>query len=268
MYDGAAAATAAAATQPHTDAPATDAAHPDAGSGASSSSPTAPASSADHTATPAATAPAAAAPPAGTSNPAANNTAAPVPVGPAAAADAGSGTPGSTPTAGQQIVFIDGNVPDAQSLVAGVKPGIQVVILDPNGNGVQQMADYLSSHDEHNLDAIQIVSHGEDATVRLGNTILGLADISMFSPQLATIGQALKPGGDILFYGCNVGEGFAGTLFEIQISRRPAARMSPPRVGWSALRRWAAAGRSTSPTARSRSATRSRRRRSASTATS
>ena len=92
------------------------------------------------------------------------------------------------------------------------------MILDPDSNGVQQIADYLTSHDEHNLDAIQIVSHGEDATVRLGNTILGLADISMFSTQLATIGQALKPGGDILFYGCNVGEGFAGAMFEVQMS--------------------------------------------------
>src|SRR5262249_1690277 len=142
---------------------------------------------ADHTATPTVAAPDSA------GNPAANN-ATPANTGPASK-DADAGNHGATPMAGGQVGFIDGNVPDLDILVAGVQPGIQVVVLDPNGNGVQQIADYLSSHDAHDLDAIQIVSHGEDATVRLGNTILGLADISMFKDQLATIGQSLKPGG-------------------------------------------------------------------------
>ncbi|HTR86398.1 MAG TPA: DUF4347 domain-containing protein, partial [Reyranella sp.] len=121
-------------------------------------------------------------------------------------------------SSGQQIVFIDGNVPDAQALAQGVQPGITVVILDPNANGVQEMADYLTENNVQNLAAIQIVSHGEDATVRLGNTIFGLADIGMFSQQLATIGSALQPGGDILFYGCNVGAGTEGLLFEVELS--------------------------------------------------
>ena len=232
MYDGAGAgaATAAAATQPHADGGATGSTASGAsvsaasgsaagGSSAAAASPApssaAPAAdpSADHPATPPAPASAAAptAPPTDSGHP----------NGPADSSPAGgtSADPAETSSnVGHQIVFIDGNVPDAQTLAQGVQAGIKVVILDTNSNGVQQIADYLTSHNEHNLDAIQIVSHGEDATVRLGNTILGLADISMFSTQLATIGQALKPGGDILFYGCNVGEGFSGALFEVQMS--------------------------------------------------
>src|SRR5262249_51419096 len=84
---------------------------------------------------------------------------------------------------------------------------------DTASNGVQQMADHLSQPNEHDLEAIQVVSHGEQAAVRLGNTVLGLADIATFRPQLAAIGQALKPGGDILFYACNVGGAVAGGLF-------------------------------------------------------
>ena len=114
---------------------------------------------------------------------------------------------------GHQIVFIDGNVPDAQRLARGVQAGIEVTILDTASSGVQQIADYLTSHSLNKiLDAIQIVSHGEAAAVRLGNTLLGLADIGRFEQQLAIIGQALKPGGDLLFYGCNVGKGFSGAL--------------------------------------------------------
>ncbi|HTB40828.1 MAG TPA: DUF4347 domain-containing protein, partial [Reyranella sp.] len=234
MYDGAGAATAAAATQPHADASASGSAT-SAASGSAASSPSASGSSAaaaspapssaapaadpaaDHPATPPAAAAAPAAAPAPSTAPADSGNAS----GPADSSPAGgtSAAPAETPSnVGHQIVFIDGNVPDVQTLVQGVQAGIEVVVLDPNTNGVQQIADYLTSHNEQNLDAIQIVSHGEDATVRLGNTILGLADISMFSTQLATIGQALKPGGDILFYGCNVGEGFSGALFEVQMS--------------------------------------------------
>ena len=230
MYDGAGAATAAAATQPHTDgsaggsaasgasaSAASGSAASGSGAAAASSAPSAAAPAADHAADSPATPPAAAAPTA----PAAVPTDSTNRNGPAdsSAASGTSAAPAETPSnVGHQIVFIDGNVPDVQTLVQGVQAGIEVVVLDPNSNGVQQIADYLTSHNEHNLDAIQIVSHGEDATVRLGNTILGLADISMFSTQLATIGQALKPGGDILFYGCNVGEGFSGALFEVQMS--------------------------------------------------
>jgi len=211
MYDGAAAATAAAAaTQPHADA---SAGASGSGGSSASSAPSSAAPATDHAADQSATADHPA-----TLSPAPTDTGSPNVPADGNSGGASAAVPSST--ASHQIVFIDGNVPDADALAQGVQQGqgIEVVILDPNSNGVQQIADYLTSHNEQNLDAIQIVSHGEDATVRLGNTIFGLADISMFSPQLATIGNALKPGGDILFYGCNVGEGFDGALFEVQVS--------------------------------------------------
>jgi hypothetical protein len=119
---------------------------------------------------------------------------------------------------GNQVVFIDPHVPDYQLLAAGVKPGEQVVILNANTDGVRQIADWLASHDEHNVDAIHIVSHGEDGTVRLGSTILSTNDVNQFAQPLAQIGAALKSGGDILFYGCDVGEGAAGGVFMAEMS--------------------------------------------------
>src|SRR5216683_3121389 len=113
---------------------------------------------------------------------------------------------------------IDPHVPDYQILAAGVKPGEEVVVLDANTDGVKQIADWLASHDEHNVDAIHIVSHGEDGTIRLGSTILAANDINQFSQPLAAIGAALKPGGDILLYGCDVGQGAAGDIFMVEMS--------------------------------------------------
>ena len=119
---------------------------------------------------------------------------------------------------GQQIVFIEGNVPDAQLLAAAVEPGVQAVILNPNEDGVQQIADYLASHDISNLAAIDIVAHGSDGALKLGDTVLDTGTIPQYEGDLAAIGAALRPGGAIQLYGCDVAQDAAGVAFLQQLS--------------------------------------------------
>ena len=119
---------------------------------------------------------------------------------------------------GQQIVFIEGDVPDAQLLAAAVEPGVQAVILDPNEDGVQQIADYLASHDISNLAAIDIVAHGSDGALKLGDTVLDTGTIPQYEGDLAAIGAALRPGGAIQLYGCDVAQDAAGVAFLQQLS--------------------------------------------------
>ena len=52
-----------------------------------------------------------------------------------------------TGTAPSQIVFIEGSVADCQALADGVRPGVTVVLLNPDTNGVRQIADYLRQSD-------------------------------------------------------------------------------------------------------------------------
>jgi hypothetical protein len=61
----------------------------------------------------------------------------------------------------QQIVFIDSRVPDIQDLLAGLQPGEEAFVLDPNSDGIQQIANILAANNITNLSAISIVSHGE-----------------------------------------------------------------------------------------------------------
>jgi Hint domain/Domain of unknown function (DUF4347) len=113
----------------------------------------------------------------------------------------------------QQIVFIEGNVSDAQLLAAAVEPGVQVVILNSNEDGVQQIADYLTSHDISNLAAIDIVAHGSDGALKLGDTVLDTGTIPQYAGDLAAIGAALQPGGAIQLYGCDITQDAAGVAF-------------------------------------------------------
>jgi hypothetical protein len=132
---------------------------------------------------------------------------------PAVPADAPAGG------AGQQIVFIEGSVADYQALAHGVQPGVAVVILNPDTNGVQQIADYLQRYDIQNLAAISIVADGAHGELQLGNTLLSASTIADYQPQLAAIGAALAPGGDLLLYGCDVAQNSAGDAFLQQLSQ-------------------------------------------------
>lgn len=188
MYDAAAAATAAAAT---------DAQHHDAGSDSG-------AATASHTATDN-----------GTEQSSNTQT--------LAAAHDASPSDGGAQAVSKEIVIIDGNLPDVQALVSGVKPGNLVFILDPDKDGVQQIADILKINDLHDLSAIQIISHGLQGEIRLGATVLTDGNLANYSAAFSDIGSALAPGGDILLYGCDVGQGAAGLRFMADLAHATGA---------------------------------------------
>ncbi|QAU46357.1 DUF4347 domain-containing protein [Bradyrhizobium guangzhouense] len=117
-----------------------------------------------------------------------------------------------------EIVFIDAQVPDAQVLAQGAKPGVEVVMLDANGDGVKQIADFLARHPDPNLTTIDIVAHGADGMIQLGNTILSSSNIGYYESQLAAIGNAMKSGGTIQIFGCDVAQDATGDIFLAQLS--------------------------------------------------
>ncbi|WP_304350731.1 Ig-like domain-containing protein, partial [Comamonas testosteroni] len=116
----------------------------------------------------------------------------------------------------QEVVFIDNRVPDYQQLLNGLKPGTEVVVLDGSRDGLQQMADYLEGRS--GIDAIHVLSHGNEGMLVLGNTTLNNATLGNQSELLAKIGQSLGAEGDILLYACQTGRGEAGGQFIAQLA--------------------------------------------------
>ena len=120
-------------------------------------------------------------------------------------------------TDGQDIVFIDTGVEDLDALIAGMDPAYEIILLDSASDGVEQMADALSSRND--VDAIHIISHGDASTLYLGNATLNTETMGdAYAGTLANIGSALSETGDILIYGCNFGEGVAGQQAALQFS--------------------------------------------------
>ncbi|MBB4817417.1 autotransporter-associated beta strand protein [Pseudomonas alcaligenes] len=130
-------------------------------------------------------------------------------------------TPTGTSDNRQEIVFVDGQVQDYQQLLAGMKQGTEVVVLDPKGDGLKQISDYLAGRT--GIDAIHIVSHGLPGQVTLGSLTLDKAGLDARSADLGKIGQSLDADGDILFYGCDVGSGAAGQSFVNQVAQLTGA---------------------------------------------
>ena len=57
-----------------------------------------------------------------------------------------------------EIVFVDTHVENYETILAGINPNIQIVLLDNQKDGVKQIADYLTQH--QSVEAIHIISHG------------------------------------------------------------------------------------------------------------
>ncbi len=116
-----------------------------------------------------------------------------------------------SPAATNGFVFIDGSLDNLDTLLAAMRPGARVVVLDPAGDGLAQIADALAG--TSGLDAIHIISHGSAGILRLGSGALDTAVIASQPEALATIGSALSASGDLLLYGCDVAAGQAGQAF-------------------------------------------------------
>ncbi|MFC7335057.1 DUF4347 domain-containing protein, partial [Rhodocista pekingensis] len=111
----------------------------------------------------------------------------------------------------REVAFIDQGIADWRTLAAGVRPGIEVVLLDTVGDGLARMAAWARTRQGY--DAIHVFSHGAAGTLILGSLVLDGATAASRAADLAALGAALGDDGDLLVYGCEVAKGETGAAF-------------------------------------------------------
>ena len=122
-------------------------------------------------------------------------------------------------TTRHELVIVDTATPDYQQLVDDILSRdpeggqIDVALLDPSRDGVDQLGEILSGYAD--LDAVHIVSHGEAGAVSLGNATLDSAALREQSDAISGWGDALNADGDLLIYGCNLAASDAGSNWSI-----------------------------------------------------
>ena len=87
----------------------------------------------------------------------------------------------------QYLVFIDSNVSDYSYLAAGVIPGAEVIILEPNQDGIKQITKALNSYSYSYPISLHIVSHGAPGCLYLGNTQLSLDTLAEYKEELKNL---------------------------------------------------------------------------------
>jgi len=115
-------------------------------------------------------------------------------------------------TASKEVAFIDSNLDYVDQLIAGMREGVDVVILDANRDGLEQIGEWLASH--HEIDAVHIFSHGTAGEVHLGLIDLNASNVSDYSSSLLSWRDSLSENADILIYGCDVGAGSGPDLID------------------------------------------------------
>jgi len=114
------------------------------------------------------------------------------------------------PPAGRnEIIFVDKGVEDYQTLIAGISSDAEVIFIDENSDGLEQIARFMEGRTD--IDAIHIISHGDAGELRLGNATLTQESMQgEYADELQTISAAFNETADILIYGCNFAEGEKG----------------------------------------------------------
>ncbi|GAB4278289.1 MAG: hypothetical protein Fur0025_04740 [Oscillatoriaceae cyanobacterium] len=146
----------------------------------------------------------------------------------------------------RQLLVIDPQVEDYQQLIKDLEPDTELLILDPNRDGIEQITAYLTSlpagetgrlgdwetgsppvppperqpkgprpevPPAPHLPSLHIISHGSPGHISLGNTTLELNNLEKYRPQIQQWGKYLGENADILLYGCNVAATEIGKTF-------------------------------------------------------
>ncbi|MBD1845315.1 DUF4347 domain-containing protein [Cyanobacteria bacterium FACHB-63] len=113
------------------------------------------------------------------------------------------------------ILFIDRGVEAYSTLVAAASPEVEVILLDPMQDGIQQISNVLA--DRRNLASLHVVTNGQTGRIQLGSTELNSTTIRHYDDQLKAWAKSFTSNGDILLYGCNVASGKGQQLIQ-QIS--------------------------------------------------
>ncbi|WP_447971265.1 LamG-like jellyroll fold domain-containing protein [Nitrospira sp. M1] len=126
------------------------------------------------------------------------------------------------PSDRRELVFIDTSVENYQVLIEGINANAEVILLDTTRDGIEHIADILQNR--RDIDAIHLISHGDQGELRLGTGALTLESMqNEYADELSVIGQALGTEADVLIYGCNFGEGEAGQAAAARLAQLTGA---------------------------------------------
>jgi len=121
-----------------------------------------------------------------------------------------------------EVVFVDTTVPDLLTLLTGLRPGVEAIVLDPARPAARQMAEALSQR--RGLGAVHVVAHGAPGRISFAGGDWTAAAVAEQADDLGAVGRALVGGGALCLWSCEAGLGADG---QVLASAVRAAAASP-----------------------------------------
>jgi uncharacterized repeat protein (TIGR01451 family) len=127
----------------------------------------------------------------------------------------------------RELVIIDPAVEDYEELIDDLTNRdeedrlFEVFLLDGEKSGFEQLSALLA--DRQDLDAIHVVSHGEQGAFRLGSDWVDADSLYANAGSVSAWGDAISTNGDILLYGCDVAGSVEGEELVEQLAALTAA---------------------------------------------
>src|SRR5215469_6817129 len=95
----------------------------------------------------------------------------------------------------KELLFIDLPPSGRDLLLAGLRPGIEVIILDAVTPALTQIAGALRAR--RGVSAVPVVAHGRAGEITFAPGLFSLETLSDHQVALAGLGQALGPSGSL-----------------------------------------------------------------------
>src|SRR6516162_3581355 len=111
----------------------------------------------------------------------------------------------------REIAFIDRNVDDLETLLAGLRLELDPILLSDDEPALRQMSCLVRDWD--GLEAIHVIAHGRVGEVSFGAGALSLESLAGHAADLRAIGQALGNDGKLLLWSCDTAAGARGSAF-------------------------------------------------------
>ena len=110
-----------------------------------------------------------------------------------------------------EILFVDPSVDDIETILHGLRPGVEARVLDPATPAARQIA--LALEGFQDLDAVHVIAHGAPGRVNFSAGEWSAATLKDEAEDLAAIGRALAEDGELRLWSCDTGAGAAGAAF-------------------------------------------------------
>ena len=126
---------------------------------------------------------------------------------------------------GVELVIIDSAVDDYELLIEDIASqddrNYEIFLLDSQRDGIEQISTIINSH--QGVEAVHLISHGEDGVIQLGNTRLSNENLAEYQDEIDSWSAHLTEDSDLFIYGCNLAETGEGQELIDSISKLTGA---------------------------------------------